>query len=191
MNKKIIAVCAALVLGLVGCSGSTGNGVAASYATPQGDFMATVDTINVSSTSLNNGKWLKTVTDEGDNLSPALSWDAVEGATTYALYMIDITAGNWIHLKYMVEDTSLELGAIPAKANDVGYIGPYPGPGMEHTYVVYVVALKDKDVSRFTGILDSSNSKGINDIMKILDETASGETGNVIAYGEIAGTYTK
>lgn len=190
MKKTIVAICLTFVLALVGCQGSAANGVADSYVTPQGDFMATLDTFNVTSSSLNNGAWIKSVSNGGGNISPELSWTAVEGAGTYALYMIDVSVNNWIHMKYMVDSNSVEAGAIPAKANDVGFVGPYPAPGSTHTYVVYVIALKDSDVSRFSGILDSTNTKGINDIMKVLDETASGETGNVLAYGEIAGTYT-
>jgi len=75
----------------------------------------------------------------GENKSPQLSWTPVEGASCYAIYMIDTTASNWCHwIAKDVKVTELELGA---ELENSQYIGPYP-PGGVHTYEVMIFALK-------------------------------------------------
>ena len=116
----------------------------------------------------------------GSNRSPQLSWEPVDGAGCYAIFMVDTTAGNWLHWKSVSEsETELPAGWAPEKE----YKGPYP-PSGTHSYEVYVFALKQAP-ERIKGAFDASNEK-MYDFMKELD----GDGGNIISYGHIDGTYT-
>lgn len=141
--------------------------------------------IEITSTSLNSeGKWKTVITSsDGENKTPQLSWSPVESASCYAIYMFDITAGNWCHwIAKDVKVTELELGA---KLEDSQYIGPYPPSGV-HTYEVRIFALKDSPDS-YSGRFDNVNPS-LDDIIKALD-TSKGKTGNVLATGVLRGTY--
>ena len=48
-------------------------------------FFEDVPTFNVTSKCVKNGKWMGKIsnTSRGENISPDLAWDAVEGATQY------------------------------------------------------------------------------------------------------------
>jgi phosphatidylethanolamine-binding protein (PEBP) family uncharacterized protein len=121
----------------------------------------------------------------GSNVSPQISWEPVEGATCYAIYMTDTTAGNFIHWKSAnVTETTLPQGW----ATDSDYIGPYPPPGATHDYDIYVVALKNP-VERAKGAFKSSNPNFEENVLA-LDTDVDGATGNMIAYGYLTGTYT-
>ncbi len=133
-----------------------------------------------------DGKWrsIITYTKYGENMSPQLSWDTFDGASYYAIYMFDPTAQNWLH--WMVKDltkTNLKLGE---KLKNSDYVGPYP-PSGTHTYVISVYALKDKPDS-YGGTTDAANRK-VDRIISGLD-ISGGKPGNIIAKGEISGTYT-
>lgn len=146
-----------------------------------------IGTFPVTSDDLQDGIWnpVITNTENGSNVSPQLSWDAVPEATCYVIYMTDITAGNWIHWKSNnITSTTLEQGW----ANEREYIGPYP-PGGTHTYDIYVVAIKEP-VESAMGAFNSDNPRFKQCVLK-LDETKDGKTGNIISYGHISGTYTK
>lgn len=145
-----------------------------------------IDVFEVTSSNLNNGVWDDVITNttEGENLSPELTWEEVDGATSYVIYMVDTTASNWIHLKVKdITVTSLETGSLDKK----NYIGPYP-PSGTHDYVVYVLALRSAPY-QMRGILDSS-SADTNILFAPLDLNESGDSGNIIAYGMITGTVT-
>lgn len=120
---------------------------------------------------------------KGENLSPALNFEPVEGASCYAIYMIDKTAHNWLHWRVTVmEAKSLEEGTF----KDVKeYIGPYPPKGKDHSYQIEVYALKELP-SQTIGKMDASNSYV--KMVKALDET-NGSTGNILGYGTIMGYY--
>jgi len=108
----------------------------------------------------------------GENKSPQLSWTPVEGASCYAIYMIDTTASNWCHwIAKDVKVTELELGA---ELENSQYIGPYP-PGGVHTYEVMIFALKNSPDS-YEGYFDNSNPS-LDKIIEALD-TSGGTTGN-------------
>jgi len=146
--------------------------------------------INITSESLtSDGKWLTVIKSSkgnppGANLSPQLSWDEVEGAGCYAIYMIDNTARNWLHwLAKNVKENNLPMGA---SLNDSKYEGPYP-PSGTHEYEVIVYALK-KTPDKYPGKCDNVNSS-ISSIEEKLD-IASGESGNIIGKGSIKGTVT-
>lgn len=140
----------------------------------------------VTSKNLNGGVWddVLSNTSRGSNASPELSWAAAEGASCYAIYMIDTSAGNWMHWK-SPNVTSTELKQGWAKSSE--YVGPYP-PSGTHTYEIYVFALKDA-VKTMQGNFDDENA-GIETLAKSLDKTSSGSVGNIISYGHITGTFS-
>ncbi len=145
-----------------------------------------IDTFSVTSENMCNGVWdtIITNTDNGNNLSPQLSWDSIDGVSCYAIYMIDSSAGNWIHWKSSnVTETDLPEGW----ASESEYIGPYP-PGGTHDYEIYVLALK-KPVSSMKGSFDEADPDIKADILS-LDIDNEGAKGNIAAYGCISGTYT-
>lgn len=136
----------------------------------------------VTSDDLHDGVWdtIITNTEYGENVSPSLSWDPVEGADSYVIYMVDPTARNWMHWKSNdVKDTDLEQGW----ASDDEYVGPYP-PNGTHDYEIYVIAIKE-GLDTIGGDFDAANT-GFEDDLKELNVPA----GNILAYGHIVGTYT-
>ena len=150
--------------------------------------------ISLTSTDLHDGYWdVRISHDKGEDISPHLSWDSVEGAACYAVYMIDPDGGNWVHMKAVTTEAGLEAGDIPTKktgtdGEDMGrYIGPYPPNGV-HTYNVYVFALKDvvgyKEL--LGGSVDSTGRVSDADgLMELL--TDKGMT--VLSHGELSGKY--
>ena len=140
--------------------------------------------LTVTSASLNtDSSWNDIInnTSAGQNLSPQLSWEAVEGAGCYAVYMIDTTAGNWLHCKA----GGLAVIELPEGANPGEYIGPYP-PSGTHEYTVYVFALVAEPDS-YPGDFDAKN-KNINKIMAELD-ISGGEAANLLSWGSVTGSY--
>ena len=130
-----------------------------------------------------DGKWkddIGSLKKKGNNVSPQLSWEPVEGAGEYVIYMVDTSAYNWLHWKSVSKGTDLPTGWAPAEE----YKGPYPPAGSgDHNYEVYVFALKEPAESvevRF----DNMNQEFFETI-KSLDNGV----GNVISYGRITGTY--
>ncbi|MBR6581698.1 MAG: phosphatidylethanolamine-binding protein [Ruminococcus sp.] len=144
-----------------------------------------IKTFELSSDDLHEGVWdtIITNTANGSNVSPHLKWEPVPDAECYAVYMIDTTAGNWLHWEsYGLTETELPQGW----ANEDEYVGPCP-PGDTHSYEIYVVALK-KNVELTNLNYDGSNiffSKLASEL-DVYDNTE----GNVISYGHIKGTYT-
>lgn len=142
--------------------------------------------ITLTSEDLHDGVWDAdiTKTSNGSNRSPQLAWEPVAGASCYAVYMVDTTAGYWLHWKSLnISETTLAAGA----ASGTEYVGPYP-PSGTHEYEIRVYALKEaaeEDQSRF----DSGNSK-FEQFIAALDQNSSG-AGNVLAYGTLSGTYTR
>lgn len=149
-----------------------------------------VQMMQVTSESRNEkGQWLtkinaKMASPKGENCSPQLTFDAVEGATCYAIYMIDTSAGNWIHwIAKGVTKTSLVEGE---KLPNAKYHGPYP-PGGKHTYKINVYALK-KEPEKYPGFFDTTNGAEA-ELEKALDMVEP-SGGNIIGKGSIAGTVT-
>jgi len=140
----------------------------------------------VTSDNLKDGLWDVKITDTkyGENLSPQLSWDKVDGASEYVVIMIDNT---WLHMDVYTRETSLSEGAIGKGDPGDQYVGPYP-PSGTHTYSVFVFALKNE-----MGEADMHFNVGgnyIDTIYRSLDKDKDGNTGNVIAYGRLDGNYT-
>lgn len=142
--------------------------------------------INVTSENLHDCVWDSKLanTSNGENCSPQLSWDAVEGAKSYAVFMID---GGWMHMDVYTEDTSIPEGVLQSSPRGYQYIGPYPPGGETHTYTIFVFALKN-DVGKVKFLFNSGNS--IDLIYQGHDTDIDGNTGNVIAAGRLDGTYT-
>lgn len=106
-------------------------------------------------------------------------------ATSYVIYMVDTSAGNWMHWKVNgVTETNLPQGW----SSDEEYIGPYP-PGGKHNYEIYVFALKQPvEVAR--GPLNCRTNLFTKYAME-LDAVEEGSSGNIISYGYLPGTYTR
>lgn len=141
----------------------------------------------LTSEDLHDGVWDAAITntEQGDNRSPQLSWEPVEGAESYAVCMVDESAGDWLHWKQScISAAGLAPGAAPSDA----YVGPYP-PSGTHTYTVYVFALRKEDPN-IIGTLDI-NSIPFRDIAQSADVTERGDVGNMIAYGKLTGTYSQ
>ena len=107
--KKItsILLCGAIALALAGCGGSeptvtstipnTETEAAATTAPAAPDnsgdeFVGAYAAFAVTSNSLKDGYWdeITANTVAGQNLSPDLTWEPVEGASCYAIYMVDL-----------------------------------------------------------------------------------------------------
>ncbi len=141
----------------------------------------------VESDNLNNGKWDDVIsyTNKGENRSPQLSWEPVEGATSYAIYMVDTSMEYWIHWKVAdIHETNLPEGY----SSKTEYVGPYPPEGGTHTYEVYVIALKNP-VDRLKGGLNGQNKK-FTTFIDALDTDVDGNTGNIAGAAHISGTFT-
>lgn len=141
----------------------------------------------VSSSCLNNGIWDTKITntDSGDNISPDITWEPVDGASQYVVIMLD---GSWLHMDVFTTETSLAEGAYTTGSKGEQYVGPYPPKGNPHTYTVFVFALAGEP-ENITLLFDSSGNM-ISNIYTDLDTDASGNTGNVIAYGRLDGNFT-
>ena len=87
----------------------------------------------------------------GQNLVPEITWDEVPNARAYAVYMLDESANNWLHMMAVTTNTTIKEG----EAIQGQYIGPYP-PSGNHSYVIYVLALETAPVS-LPGNFNSTN----------------------------------
>lgn len=145
-----------------------------------------VETTELTSKDLHDGVWdtVITNTNAGSNVSPQLSWEEVEGADSYVIYMVDNSANSWLHwISKDVKETELEQGWADTKE----YKGPYPPDGT-HEYEIYVIALKNP-VSEVYGTFDKGNMTFEKNKYNC-DITDDGESGNILAVGTLTGTYT-
>ena len=127
--------------------------------------------------------WKKECGSRHGNVSPELSWEAIDGANMYAVFMLDKDASNWLHMCVMTEKNSLEEGIYDGK--EAGYVGPYPPE--KHEYDVYVIALKGEP-EKLAFNMDATGTD-IVDKLNNLNRSQNGETGNVISYGMIKAFY--
>ena len=151
------------------------------------EVLGKLECFEVTSGNLNNNVWDDIIsnTDVGSNHSPELTWEAVDGAESYVIYMVDTTAANWIHWKSSgITETTLPEGF----AENSEYIGPYPPAGAPHTYEIYILALKETP-ERAKGAFNGQNPKFVENL-ESLDINQNGESGNIISYGFVAGTFT-
>ena len=146
-----------------------------------------IPTFELTSESLKDGVWDTSITDteNGSNQSPQLSWNSVSDAALYSIYMVDTSAGNWIHwISPNVTDTTLAQGW----ASEEEYVGPYP-PSGTHDYEIYVFALKEQPSEEIYVNFNSGSGAFFTNIMA-LDKNSNADSGNIISYGHIKGTYT-
>ncbi len=152
-----------------------------------GGYLDGYETFKVTSTSLSDGVWDDIIsnTDIGENRSPQLSWEPIEGASEYAVYMFDTNTNGYLHWRSGgITETSLPEGW----ASPLDYNGPHIGHGYTHNFDIYVIALK-APVERVRGTVNGQNKK-LGEFIKELDTDAEGNTGNIISYGKISGLYT-
>lgn len=139
--------------------------------------------LEVTSDNANNGEWDVDIGLKEGNLSPELTWDEVDGAGCYAVFMIDVSTTTWLMWYVVVDTTHFDKGRYTDRTE---YVGPYP-PGA-HDFIVYVVALKvEPKISSYP--LDQITGD-IDDKLNVLNTDTEGNTGNVLAYGYIKATYT-
>lgn len=146
-----------------------------------------IPTFELTSEDLHDGVWDTVISNTmaGSNISPQLTWEPVPDAACYVIYMVDSSAGDWLHWKKNdVTETTLVQGW--EQTSD--YLGPCPPPGTTHDYEVYVIAIKEP-VERAKGALKSSNPNLYANIWA-LDTPAEGVTGNILSYGHLVGTFT-
>lgn len=139
--------------------------------------------IEVTSDNANNGEWDVDIGLKEGNLSPELTWDEVDGAGCYAVFMIDVSTTTWLMWYVIVDTTHFDKGRY---TDSTEYVGPYP-PGA-HDFIVYVVALKD--VPKISSYPLDQITGDIDDKLNVLNTDTEGNTGNVLAYGYIKATYT-
>lgn len=168
------------------------SGVLKDFMAAQSDTFITnesfkdLTSFNVSSSLVSRGAWDNKIALEGEKLSPDLKWDKVDGASKYAVIMID---GNWLHMDVFTTETSLAEGAYNRRGGEgAEFVGPYPPRGSTHTYSVFVFALKG-DPAKNSFFFDAGGNN-INEIFNGLDTDKSGSKGNVLAYGRLDGNYT-
>ena len=181
MKRIMITMLCLALLSLAGCGKQTDVSSGTVTTSAENAVSDSLTQFDISSTDLHDGVWdtIITNTDHGKNVSPQLSWEPVEGAKSYVIYMVDTSAGNWLHWRAgNITETTLEQGS----ASESEYVGPYP-PSGTHNYEIYVYAMK-ADVDRVPGAFDSAN-EGFDRFESLLEES-----GGVIAYGHISGTYT-
>lgn len=152
-----------------------------------GGYLDGYSTFNVTSESLTDGIWndITSNTNIGENKSPQLSWEPVEGAAVYAVYMFDTNTNGYLHWKSGgITETSLPEGW----ASPLDYNGPHIGHGYTHNFDIYVIALK-APVEKLKGTVNGQNKK-LGEFIKELDTDKDGNTGNIISYGRISGLFT-
>ena len=148
-------------------------------------FVSAYPAFKVTSESLDGENWDEACGFDAENASPQLSWEPVEGASTYVVYMVVMHTANVLHWKSEgLTETNLPQGW--ASSDD--YAGPRPEPGTTNQYNVYVFALK-APVERVKGSLGAPALK-LQDFMDSLDTDAEGNTGNIVAVGRVVGKYS-
>ena len=119
-----------------------------------------------------------------------LKWETVDGAGEYIIYMVDMNTPDmivcgFIHWKSNgITVTELPQGWAPSS----DFVGPWPPAGVTHIYEIYVVALKEP-VERLKGGVNANNPN-FESFITGLDTDSEGNTGNILAYGKISGTFT-
>lgn len=149
------------------------------YATGGNPEAAYIDTFEVTSESIFYGGWKKEIASTKGNVSPELSWEKVEGATEYAVLLVDLDEGNYHLQGYgIVKDNHIDAGAL----NKVQYVGPY----LEgyHYYKAYVFALRE-DVSDVNLLVDNQNV----DEASLIKQFTKKNSDNVISFGTITCIY--
>ena len=147
-------------------------------------YMDSLPVFELTTTSINtDGEWKTGCGLKEGNLSPTLSWKAVDGATKYAVVMIDITTTRWLYWYTVVDKTELKEGEF---TDPSVYTGPYPAG--THTYEIHVIALKSEPKAGTFAV--DARSGDIQSFFDYVNTASDGSVGNVIAYGTIKAPYT-
>ena len=158
---------------------ATGNEVAGSKV-----YMDTLPVFELKTTSIkDDGEWKTECGLKEGNLSPTLSWNPVDGATKYAIVMIDITTTRWLYWYTIVDKTERAEGEFTDPAI---YTGPYPAG--THTYEIHVIALKSEPKAGTFKV--DARSGDIQAFFDYVNTASDGSVGNVLAYGTIKAPYT-
>ncbi len=134
-------------------------------------------TLELTSNRLTEG-----LTDE----APDLSFEAVDGAEYYVIYMVDMDDSQRVLWYAEVTSTSLEEG------NDAGsYTAPVPHAAVgPHECVLFVFAMAGEPDSEYEVTAGDTNSSPVNFYYSTLNTKKNGDIpvyGNVISYGYIRG----
>ncbi len=156
-----------------------------SYEKTYEDFLSGAS-MDVTSDSLTDGVWNGEIGD----VSPELTFEPVDGAEFYVIYMVDESSNNRL-LWYAshVGDTAIPEGSVTGE-----YSGPDVTAGEEgHNLTVYVYALQGEPGRSIDLEFSDSSLSGdfyYYDILNVIDGSSSPELyGNVLAYGYVTGTY--
>ena len=81
-------------------------------------FLPEYETFELTSEDLHNGVWDNVISNTlaGENVSPQLSWEPVDDALFYVVYMVDMTANYWIHWAYRSINTNFRT-SFPAASS--------------------------------------------------------------------------
>lgn len=191
MKRKIAIILAAAMLVLTACTTPTDEPIIEETTAKVTETTAAQERVipefTVTTSTVGDGNVLPMkCTAEvfgGENVCPQISWDSVDGANVYAVYMYDVSLRNWLHLCAKdLTDTSFEEGFFA----DGQYVGPYPPDDSgKHEYVITVYALKEAP-EKYTGLLDSPVFP--ESIEKNLDNAGEGE--NIVAVGRVSVFFT-
>jgi len=152
-----------------------------------------LDTISISSNAFEDGTSLPVEhTCDGEDHSPALSWDTIPAGTQSIALIVDdpdAPGKTWVHwVIYNIpanstglpaavpKNKTLDDGSLQGK-NDfgrIGYNGPCPPPGKPHRYFFRVYAL-DTTLSLKSGATKS--------------QLEAAMSGHILAQGEMIGKY--
>ena len=149
------------------------------------EFVSAYPAFKVTSESLDGENWDEACGFDAENASPQLSWEPVEGASTYVVYMVVMHTSNVLHWK---SDGITETNLPQGWASSDDYAGPRPEPGTTNQYNVYVFALK-APVERVKGTIRTP-AINLQEFMDGLDTDAEGNTGNIVGVGRIIGYYS-
>ena len=190
-----IILIGALTFGIAACTNESASSNATSENTDalaeesvdysDDEFISAYPAFKITSESLDGENWVEACGFDAENASPQLSWEPVEGATMYVIYMVRMQASNVLHWKSEdITENNLPQGW--ASSDD--YAGPRPEAGTRNQYNIYVFALK-APVERVKGTIRTPAIK-LQEFMDGLDTDAEGNSGNIIAVGRIIGNYT-
>ena len=149
-----------------------------------GNYFADNATMNVTSEDLVDGEW----SSELETRAPQLSFEEVEGASYYVIYMVDET--HVCHVAWYVDSVSdIELPA----GSDVGVYNGIIAYDDPHKYSITVYALAgepDTDIE-VDPYHETNFAPGtLYDIINVSDNSNNIPIyGNVLAYGYISGEY--
>lgn len=182
-----------LIVGVVGifgivCMDSMTNYI---YKSKNGGYERTMydymegATLEVTSDDLVDGVWDSALS----NRAPQLSFEEVEGAQYYVVYMVNETDGSCVH--WYIDDlheTELEAGNEEGTYRRLDVIPSYPG----NTYSVSVYAMAGEPDSEYEITFDDASFSPDYFYYRILNISERGTPatyGNVIAYGYLSGSY--